>query len=388
MRIGIDARFYGAIGKGLGRYTEKLIEHLERIDTGNEYVVFLREENFSAYEPKNPRFRKALADYQWYSFAEQIAFPLFLRRFRLDLMHFPHFNVPILYRGEFVVTIHDLILLRYPTVRNTTRLAFLYWMKFAAYRFVIASAIRRAAHIITVSHFAKQDILAHYPEAAGKVSVTYEAADPFCRMPLAGQEDAVLGRLGLRTGERGRDILRPYFLYVGNAYPHKNLGLLIETAERMPEYRFVLVGKSDHFYMRLERETSRRHLSNVVFAGFLADQELSILYRHAAAYVFPSLYEGFGFPAGEAMACGLPVISSSAGALPEVVGPDGEAGVLVPPANADALAAALKRVMADEELRRRMGAAARRRVETHFTWEQAGKQTVAVYEELIADAHR
>jgi glycosyltransferase involved in cell wall biosynthesis len=88
------------------------------------------------------------------------------------------------------------------------------------------------------------------------------------------------------------------------------------------------------------------------------------------------------------MACGLPVVSSSAGALPEVVGRDGEAGVLVPPADPEAMAAALKRVMADEGLRRRMGAAARRRVETHFTWEQAARNTVRVYEELIADAHR
>ncbi len=111
-------------------------------------------------------------------------------------------------------------------------------------------------------------------------------------------------------------------------------------------------------------------------------------YAASQVAVVPSLYEGFGFPAGEAMACGLPVISSSAGALPEVVGKDGEAGVLVPPADAEALAGALRRVMADEGLRRRMGAAARRRVETHFTWEQAAKRTVGVYEELIADAHR
>jgi len=127
---------------------------------------------------------------------------------------------------------------------------------------------------------------------------------------------------------------------------------------------------------------------SVTFTGRISHDELVKQYATSQVAVVPSLYEGFGFPAGEAMACGLPVISSSAGALPEVVGPDGEAGVLVPPANADALAAALKRVMADEGLRRRMGAAARKRVETHFTWEQAGKQTVAVYEELIADAHR
>ena len=127
---------------------------------------------------------------------------------------------------------------------------------------------------------------------------------------------------------------------------------------------------------------------SVTFTGRISHEELVKQYGASQVAVVPSLYEGFGFPAGEAMACGLPVVSSSAGALPEVVGKDGEAGVLVPPADPQALAAALKRVMADEDLRRRMGAAARKRVETLFTWEQAGKRTVEVYEELIADAHR
>jgi glycosyltransferase involved in cell wall biosynthesis len=120
MRIGIDARFYGSLGKGLGRYTEKLIFHLEAIDTDNEYVVFLRRENFDEYIPRSPRFRKVVAQYAWYGLSEQTLFVLLLYRFRFDLVHFPHFNVPLLYRRPFVVTIHDLILVHYPTLRNIT----------------------------------------------------------------------------------------------------------------------------------------------------------------------------------------------------------------------------------------------------------------------------
>jgi glycosyltransferase involved in cell wall biosynthesis len=127
---------------------------------------------------------------------------------------------------------------------------------------------------------------------------------------------------------------------------------------------------------------------SVTFTGRISHDELVKHYGASQVAVVPSLYEGFGFPAGEAMACGLPVVSSSAGALPEVVGTDGEAGLLVPPADADSMARALRRLMIDEELRRRMGVAARRRVETLFTWEQAGRKTVAVYEDLKADAHR
>ena len=97
MRIGIDARFYGSVGKGLGRYTEKLIENLELFDQENEYVIFLMRENFDEYTPRNTHFHKVLAEYPWYSIAEQILFPIALLRFRLDVVHFPHFNVPIFY---------------------------------------------------------------------------------------------------------------------------------------------------------------------------------------------------------------------------------------------------------------------------------------------------
>ncbi len=326
MRIGIDARFYGSAGKGLGRYTEKLIEHLELLDTENEYVVFLRRENFNEYVPKNPRFQKVLARYPWYSFSEQLLFPLLLLRFHLDLVHFPHFNVPFWYPKQFIVTIHDLILLRYPTLLNTTRPTFFYLIKFAAYRFVIACAIRRARHVIAVSHFTKEDILQHYPAARGKISVTYEAADAFCQT-LAWQEEwRLFSRFQLLDNKPGdapakvtRAILKPYILYVGNAYPHKNLEALLSASVSFPAHTFVLVGKEDYFYARLKEAARKRGLQNIIFTGFVNDRELNALYRFAVCYVFPSLYEGFGLPPLEAMARGLPVLSSDQGALPEIL---------------------------------------------------------------------
>jgi glycosyltransferase involved in cell wall biosynthesis len=375
MKIGIDARFYGAIGKGLGRYTEKLIEHLEASDTENEYVIFLRRENFDAYQPKYPRFSKARADYQWYSFSEQCLFPFFLRRFQLDLMHFPHFNVPLLYRRKFVVTIHDLILLRYPTLRNTTHLAFFYWLKFAAYRMVIASAIGRANHVITVSDFAKRDILDRYPSAAGKVSVTYEAADAFCRILPASETRSLLERLVLMRYDGQRDILQPYFLYVGNAYPHKNLQLLLDVAKRFPKHQFVLVGREDYFYIRLKREAKQYGIDNVIFTGFISDQELSALYRNALAYVFPSLYEGFGLPPLDAMTFGLPVASSDRASLPEILG---DAAVYFNPENPGSLEQTLVEIannpVRQEALRQR----GYDRVK-HFHWRSMAEATLRIY---------
>lgn len=382
MRIGIDARFYGSLGKGLGRYTEKLIEHLERIDTENEYVVFLRQENFAEYVPKSPRFRKMVAQYAWYGLAEQTLFVRLLYRFSFDLVHFPHFNVPLLYRRPFVVTIHDLILVHYPTLRNTTRLAFLYGLKFLVYRFVIASAIARARRIITVSRFTEADIIAKYPRARGKVHVTYEAADDFCQIASPEAKTTLFRRLGLMDetqqrdgGESGRDILRPYFLYVGNAYPHKNLPVLFGVAKEFPEARVVLVGKEDYFYTRLKEQARDQAVPNIIFTGFLDDTELSLLYRFARAYIFPSLYEGFGLPPLEAMARGTPVVSSDRGSLPEILG---EAALYFDPSDEAALLTLLHRLEGDETLRDTMRARGYARG-ARFSFEDMARQTHALY---------
>ena len=130
MRIGIDARFFGSIGKGLGRYTQKLIENLGKIsaqggpasgwDKENQYFIFLRKENWEEYQPSGKNFTKVLANIPWYGIREQLQLPGTLKKHNLDLVHFPHFNVPIFWKGKFVVTIHDLILFHYPTRRAST----------------------------------------------------------------------------------------------------------------------------------------------------------------------------------------------------------------------------------------------------------------------------
>lgn len=317
MRIGIDARFYGSIGKGLGRYTEKLITHLENIDSENQYVVFLRRENFDEYVPSQKNFQKILADYSWYGWGEQLFFPLLLSRHRLDLVHFPHFNVPVFYRKRFIVTVHDLILLRFPTVQNTTLGWVGYAFKYALYRLVISLAIRRAEAVLTVSTFTKEDIIAHYPNASDKVFITREAADEECFYVYESECFRILKSHHLMDpSSYGR--IRKYFLYVGNAYPHKNLESIIALSVAFPEHIFVLVGKEDFFYRRLR--LTIRDTRNIFFVGFVSDRDLSVLYRNAVAYLFPSRYEGFGLPGLEAMQYGLPVIASNQGSLPEIYG--------------------------------------------------------------------
>lgn len=367
MRIGIDARFHGSVGKGLGRYTEKLIEHLETIaPPGDEFFIFLRKENFDEYVPKSGSFRKVLADYPWYGWGEQILFPFLLRRYRLDLVHFPHFNVPLPYGRPFVVTIHDLILLRYPTVRNTTRTPLFYRLKFFAYRLTIASAVRRARAIITVSHFTEKDILSEYPSAEGKVLVTYEGCE-IGDGSSGGQEGV--------AEAASRDILSPYFLYVGNAYPHKNLEIFVALARRFPDIRFVLVGKEDFFYRRFARAVAGSRVRNIVFAGYRTDPELASLYRGATGYVFPSLYEGFGLPPLEAMRFGTPVIASSRGSLPEVLG---DAALYADPEDPDEFADRIGKILSDSELRETLGRKGRLQA-AKFRWDDMAKASLAVY---------
>lgn len=390
MKIGIDARFYGPGGKGLGRYTQKLIEYLEAIDDTNEYVVFLRRENFAAYVPRQPNFQKALAEYRWYGLGEQLWYPLLLCRHAFDLMHFPHFNVPLFYRRPFVVTIHDLILLRYPTARNTTRSLPLYRLKYLAYRTVIASAIRRARRIITVSRFTERDILAHYPESAGKIRVTYEATEAPTAVSEPEREQELLERLRLTTSE-GETVagvggryarIRLYCLYVGNAYPHKNLDRLLAAAKRLTDLRFVLVGKEDYFFRRLMAEARRQAIANVIFAGYVEDRDLGTLYRNATLYLFPSLYEGFGLPPLEAMAYGLPVIASSLGSLPEILG---EAAQYVDPREEGSLERAIGSLLADVTARERLRERGFRRI-AQYSWKRMAQQTLDVYRQAVSNS--
>lgn len=316
MRIGIDARFYGGEqAKGLGRYTQKLIEHLLEIDTRNEYVLFTQADTIQAWNHSAQNVSLVAAPYQWYSLAEQVFMPKLLRKQNLDFVHFPHFNVPLLYRGPFIVTIHDLILHRFPTERATTLGPMKYKLKRLAYHQVMQHAAKSSRQIITISQYSKQDIIQEFPYTLNKIDVAYPAVDPFT--PSSQTDETILHNYG---------ITQPYILYVGNAYPYKNLEMLLHMMAKLKKHnrqfcKLVFVGKDDYFYLRLQQQAWALDVDDVViFTGFVPDAELPALYKQALAYIFPSKYEGFGLPPLEAMYYGTPVISSQAACLPEILG--------------------------------------------------------------------
>lgn len=384
MKIGIDARFYGPPGKGLGRYTQKLIENLEKIDQKNQYVIFLRKENFDLYQPKNPHFSKVLADYPWYSITEQVCMPAKIRQNKVDLMHFPHFNVPIFYFDKFVVTIHDLILLQFPTVKATTLSRTMYFVKQAGYKFVIKQAVKRAKKVITVSNYTKKELIKYFGLDPNKIIVTYEACD------INNQQSIINNQHLQKIG-----IARPYLLYIGNAYPHKNLeGLLLAFKKLLKDYKLdlqlVLVGKEDYFFRRLKEEAEKLNLpaygwsaeggkSPVVFPGFVSDEGLQVLYQNALLYVFPSFCEGFGLPPLEAQAQSLPVVSSNASSLPEILEDTAE---YFNPHNIDEMARVIAKVAKDEKLRDELRKKGLEHVKK-FSWERCVQETLGVYHQAI-----
>ncbi|MDD5489409.1 MAG: glycosyltransferase family 1 protein [Candidatus Moranbacteria bacterium] len=372
MKIGIDARFFGSIGKGLGRYTQKLIENLERIDRKNQYYIFLRKENWDEYRPQGPNFLKVMANIPWYGFQEQLQFPKLLKKFELDLVHFPHFNVPIFYNGKFVVTIHDLILFHYPTRRASALSPFFYFFKKLAHRLVIRIAVKKSEKIFAVSRHTKEDIQKYFGVPAEKIAVTYEAID-LARKTIREPSGKILEKYG---------IIRPYIMYVGNAYPHKNLERLVlvfrEIAKKHPHLQMIFVGKEDYFYKRLKKYVSQNSAKNVVFADYVPDEHLPVVYREALLYVFPSLYEGFGLPPLEAMAENIPVASSNSSCLPEILG---DAAVYFDPKAMAEMAETIEKAISDGELRRKLIRKGREQIKK-FSWEKMAKETLEAYEKI------
>jgi len=372
MIIGIDARLYGPDHRGIGRYTEKLLSHLiAELADDDQLIVFLDQDGMKQYQPVDRRVTKVSAPYRVYSWQEQVAFPLLITRQRVDLMHFTHFNVPLFYRGRFVVTVHDLIISHYPDSRATSRSLWLYHLKLTVYRLVMAHAIRSAEQVITVSQFSKRDIMDNYHLADQRVVVTYEGVD---QCPYPADEEAILFKYGIK---------KPYLLYVGSAYPHKNLEKLVAAfrliKQRQTDLQLVLVGRQDFFYQRLIEQIKEQGSDNIILPGFVPDGDLPALYQQSIAYVFPSLLEGFGLPPLEAQACGTPIISSDRSCLPEVLG---DGALYFNPDNVDDIVRVINNFINLSEIERDRLIAHGALNLKRFAWSKLASKTYEVYRGL------
>jgi len=372
MRIGIDARLYGPKvgGGGLGRYVEQLVTELQKIDKKNRYILFLKKENFDACKITNKNFEKRLADIHWYSIKEQMQMPKLIDQEDLDLIHYPHWNIPLRAKVPFVVTIHDLLLLEEPTsAKKATQLdPFRYKLKYLGYKYIVDRAVHKSKHIIAVSQFTKGSILKHFSTNPNKISVVHEG---------------VTTNQKTRKQENKKTIQDPYFLYVGNAYPHKNLEALLHAFaffhKLHPEVKLVLVGKKDIFWEWLEKEFDEIEIPRkaVIFHGYATEEELDQLYQNATLYVFPSRHEGFGLPPLEAMARGVPVAASRATAIPEILG---DAALYFEPDDIEAMVESMEKALGDKELRDKMTHKGHEQIKK-YSWKTMAEEIIKVYEQ-------
>ncbi|MBI3443624.1 glycosyltransferase family 4 protein [Candidatus Woesebacteria bacterium] len=371
MKIGIDARFVGPGGTGLGKYTQKLILNLAKIDKENQYIIFLKENNWSFPNLTNHKnFTKVLADVPWYSLAEQYKMPAIYAFQNLDLLHVPHFNVPILYKGKFIVTIHDLIHHKFREYAATTRNPLIFKIKRFGYKKVIENAVYKSQKIITPSNYVKEDILKNFTVDPSKIVVTYEAA-----------EEEYFAEINYQLPTTNYQLI-----YVGNAYPHKNLPRLLDalkiltTNYQQPTTRLIIVCPRDVFSDRLKEEVQKRGLEGLVdLKGYLEPQELAKLVRKASAYVVPSLSEGFGIPGLNAMVAGIPVVASNIPVLKEVYS---TAALYFNPQDSKDIAAKINKILIDQKTKSDLVKKGRSLV-GKYSWLKMAQETLSVYNSIF-----
>lgn len=372
MRICIDGRMYGKGFTGIGRYIQELLNHLVKIDQENEYLVLLTKENFEEFNIKQSNFKRELADYGHYSFDEQTKFLKHLKKKQVDLVHFPHFNIPIFYRKPFVITIHDLIHTLFPGKKPTR------FLHRKAYDLVLRSAVKHAKKVIAVSENTKKDLVEIVGANPEKIEVIYEAVDD--------KYYPVLDHKKLSDLKAKYGITKPFLLYIGNWRYHKNVYGLVEAFDLIKEQgkidcQLVLPGKMG----REHQEETEAAINNspfkpdIILPGFIPEEELPLLYNAATVFAFPSFYEGFGLPPLEAMACATPVISSNASCMLEVLG---DAAEYFNPNSTEEIAKKLVKVLKDENLQKEMSERGQERVK-QYSWERMAKETLDVYKNVV-----
>jgi len=364
MRIAIDARKLRDFG--IGTYLRNILIELSRLDRETEYVVLCRPDDAAAGDVLGRNFRMVPETAPAYSIAEQFRIPLSLARERVRLVHEPHYVLPPLVRCRSVVTIHDCIHLMFPQYLPS-KLAHVYA------KGSMWSAAHKADRILTVSDASKRDILRFFDVPAEKVVVIYNAIDERFLAP------ANVERMELVRQRYQLD--HPFVLYVGNIKPHKNIERLIDAFGRArsqcpDDLKLVIIGDEISKYPGLRQSVHKHKLDkHVRFLGFQPMETLAAFYRLARAFVFPSLYEGFGLPPLEAMACGSPVVTSNVSSLPEVAG---GAALLVDPYDANAIAGGIVQAVTDETLRADLIARGLDRARS-FSWPQSVKKIHEIY---------
>ncbi|MBK9710045.1 MAG: glycosyltransferase family 4 protein [Kouleothrix sp.] len=385
MHIGIDYTSAAWQGAGIGRYTRELVRAMVAQGGEHRYTLFYAAGGIERDSPYLAELRQLCADHPA---VRPVSIPLTPRRLTqiwqrlrvplpvelftgaLDLVHAPDFVLPPT-RARTLLTVHDLAFIRHPECFVPSMVRYL--------SSAVPRALRRADAVLADSEATRQDLVDLLAADAARISVVYPGVGArFCPLPAA-QTEPVRQRLGLPAR---------FLLFVSTIEPRKNLARLIEAfglvARRTDGgLHLVIAGRRGWLYQDVFATIERLQLGDCVrVLDFVHDNDLPALYNLAWAFAYPSIYEGFGLPALEAMACGTPVVTAENSSLPEVVG---DAAVLVAADDVDSIAAGVARVVGDETLRARLQRAGPERAR-RFTWEQAARRVLECYQRIAVDA--
>jgi alpha-1,3-rhamnosyl/mannosyltransferase len=362
--IGFDARLIGALG--IGRYISGLLPQLAQLLGDRLTVVANRQDAAIVRALIGGSAHLMTVNAQPYRLAEQSILPLALLRADLALVHFPHYNLPLIKPGHFVVTVHDLFPFQFPEIHSGL-------LPRRVNQMLMRNAVRRAERVITPSQATARAVRESFPRSAERVRSIPEAADDrFTSLRDPEAEAAWQMRLGIRP---------PYVFYLGQWKAYKNLPILLEAFARVrhthPDSQLVIAG-DDPRHPEVRQRAAALPEGSVVLPGRLPESAVPDLYRGAAVVVLPSRAEGFGLPVIEAMACGVPVICSDLPVLHEIA--DGVAS-FCDPNDPAAFAQSISAILdtPSNAGRRQLGIERAR----SFTWERAARQTVGAYEEAL-----
>lgn len=369
MRIGIDARAAYDITDGIGRYCVNLLRALAQRPDQNEYIV-LKNAEFSEALGFDGRFEEIVVRARRFSIWEQAVLPKLLSRLRLDGFHSLHFTLPVFHNGPQIMTVHDIMPLRFPwffgehTWRR--RLASMY------FGLLVRWSAKRAAWVIANSDYTAQDMTKYASVPAEHVTRIYHGIDHITVAPAAR----------IREIREKYHLLTDYVLTVTNFRPYKNIPSLLRAFSMVKPQRpvhMVVAGKHEYYEQPVHALAREIGDDRVRFLGFVPDNELNALIQGASVFVFPSLYEGFGFPMLEAMALGTPVVASRVASLPEICG---EAALYVEPTDVDGLASQMLCLLENRDLAASLAVRGQERAK-RFSWREAAQATLRLYEDIF-----
>lgn len=363
--IGIDARKYFDFGHGT--YIQNLVTAFNQIPSSHSFSLFVSPEDFNRINfPAG--WGKKLAPYGKYSIGEIALLGFYARKTGIDIFHEPHYTLPIGLRGKSVVTIHDLIHLKFPEYFNLSQRLYA--------KTIIGHAVRNAGIVITISETTKKDILATFKAEEKKIRVVYNGVGKgFCKMEDRQRLNDFREKFGLKN---------PYILYVGNIKPHKNIPALLRAFKNLrsagQEIELAFVGELLFAQASMKQMANELGIASAIKdLGKLSHDDLVCSYNAAEVFVLPSFYEGFGATVLEAMTCGTPTIVSNGGSLPEIAG---DASVVFELNKEGSLEDALRNVLHDLKLKGELISKGEKNVQ-RFTLDNFACNTLAVYEAVL-----